>query len=414
MSKTEFKQSKLPNGVVVLTEAVPSAETVSVGVYVAAGSSNETAENNGVAHYLEHMAFKGTRRRTALDIAREVENVGGYTNAFTDRETTAYYLKMMPEDMGLGIDILSDILLNSTFEQEEMERERGVILQEIGMYQDNPSSAVYDVLQRTAFKDQPMGRDILGTVETVGQMNQNHLRGFIDTFYGSDTLVVSGSGVIDHDKFVTDLSKVFCDLNEKKPKVADMPKYIGGLALDKRDALEQAHIALAYEGPSYEDDDYYAARVWATALGSGMASPLFQEVREKRGLAYSADSFIDVYKKSGLFGVYAGTSPKDVSELMKVLKEELSKASDTLKEEELERAKTQMKAGIKMSLESSDSRMERIANGWLIYGREVPIEEVVAGIDSITMAQACGAGKRILSTPQTLAGVGPITAEDLQ
>lgn len=409
-----YTESVLKNGLKVVTERVDTVQSVSVGVFVGAGARHENTQNNGVAHFLEHMAFKGTERRSALDIAKETENVGAFMNAYTSRESTVYYLKVMKENTELAVDILGDILLNSTFVQEEMERERGVILQEFGMMQDTPDDMVFEHLQKTFYPDQPIGRHILGTKDTITNMSRDDLQQFINANYTSKNMIIAASGAIDHKELVNLVEQHFANINVGDA-TTEMKKatYNGGKIVDTKSDLEQVHIALGWQAINYFDDDYYAAHLWNTALGGGMSSRLFQEIREKRGLVYSVFSFLSNYVDDGNFGVYAGTSAKDVPELMTVMRDELQKASEEMTEEELLRAKAQLKAGLIMSHESTDSRMSQIARNQMVYGRYIPLEESIQKIESVEIKDCLRAAKTMLNGKEGLAAVGPISEEEI-
>jgi len=334
---------------------------------------------------LEHMAFKGTERRSAREIAEEIEAVGGYLNAYTSREHTAYYARVLKEDIGLGLDILADILQHSTFEASELERERGVIVQEIGQAQDTPEDIIFDYLQEVAFPDQPMGRAILGTVERVKSFDRETLMCYMAEHYHGPRMVLAAAGAVDHDDILRRAGETFRALPPSQPRPVVPGRYRGG-EFRKKKKLEQAHLLLAFEGVPYEHADYYVSEVFVNALGGGMSSRLFQEVREKRGLAYSIYAFANSYFDSGLLGIYAGTSEADLSELVPVIAGEIEALAQSASEEETHRARAQLKAGLLMSLESSSSRCEQSARQMLIFGRVVPLDEIIARVDAVDAA----------------------------
>jgi predicted Zn-dependent peptidase len=397
----------LPSGLTVLTERMERVETVSFGAYIGAGTRHETAAENGVAHFLEHMAFKGTANRSAVDIAEAIEDVGGHINAYTSREQTAYYVKLLKEDLALGVDIIGDILCHSSFDADELERERGVILQEIGQANDTPDDIVFDHFQSAAYPSQPMGRPVLGTEQIIRNMKRDALPGFMGQHYTPENMVVAACGNLEHERVVELVAKHFADLptsNLEQPMPAD---YTGGEFRELR-ALDQAHIVLGFSAPGYGEPDYYPSMLLSTLLGGGMSSRLFQEIREKRGLVYSIYSFTAPAADGGLFGIYAGTGESEAAELMPVTLEELAKVQHHVTAAELNRARAQLKAGLLMSLESTGSRCEQVARQWQIFGRIIPASETVAKIEAVTAADIQAVAAKIFRTRPTLATIGPI------
>ena len=404
----KLQQSILPNGLRVVTETVPHLESATIGVWADVGARHEPESLNGVAHMLEHMAFKGTARRTARAIAEEIEAVGGYLNAYTSREHTVYYARVLKDDTALAVDLLSDILLHSTFDPEELERERHVILQEIGQAHDTPDDLVFDLLQEASYPGQAMGRPILGTTPTVSAMGRGDLDGYLKTHYRADRLVVVGAGRIEHQALVEMVADTLGSVPGQPRPAAAAALYGGGERRMSRE-LEQVHLTLAFPGVPYRDPEYFAYQVYATVLGGGMSSRLFQEVREVRGLAYSVYAYAQSYVDSGGVGVYAGTGASEVAELVPVIAQEMQSLTTTAGEPEIARARAQLKAGLLMSLESSSSRMDQIGRQMLVYGRVLPIEEIVAAIDAVDVAAVHKAAARTLSTgPLTLAAIGPL------
>jgi predicted Zn-dependent peptidase len=405
--KDAVAKTVLENGLTVLTERMERVETVSFGAYIGAGTRHETAAENGVAHFLEHMAFKGTEKRSAIDIAEAVENVGGHINAYTSREQTAYYVKMLKEDLALGVDIIGDILCHSSFEPEELERERGVILQEIGQANDTPDDVVFDHFQSAAYPSQPMGRPVLGTEQIIRGMKREALPGFMRAHYTPENMVVAACGNLTHGQVVDLVAEHFADLKaaeRAEPMPAD---YTGGEYREARE-LDQAHIVLGFDAPGYGEPDYYPSMLLSTLLGGGMSSRLFQEIREKRGLVYSIYSFTSPAKDGGLFGIYAGTGESEAAELMPVTLEELAHVQEEVTAAELNRARAQLKAGLLMSLESTGSRCEQLARQWQIFGRIIPAAETVAKIEAVTQADVRAVAKKIFRNRPTLATIGPI------
>lgn len=401
------RHTTLESGLRVVTHTMDAVETVSVGVFVDAGTRNEPVEINGVAHMLEHMAFKGTKRRSALDIVAEIEEVGGHLNAYTSREHTAYYAKVLKEDAPLAVDILADILQHSTFEPEELDRERSVVLQEIGQAHDTPDDLVFDHFQATAFPDQPLGRPVLGDAERVGGMSRDAIIGYMDQAYGAGSMVLSAAGMIEHDHLVALARHLFRDLPDRRPLGNEEAEYRGGAHLEDRD-LEQVHLTVGFPGVGMHDPDIYAATVMSTLLGGGMSSRLFQEIRERRGLVYSIHSYSSCYSDCGLFGIYAGTGEEEIEELMPVLADEIRRLAGSLDEGEVRRARNQMKAATLMSLESTSSRAEQLGEQMLVFGRPLPIDEIVARIDAVDIDAVRRVANRIFGGHPSLAAIGPL------
>jgi predicted Zn-dependent peptidase len=401
-----IRVTRLPSGLTVVTERMDRVETVSLGAYVASGTRHELAEENGASHFLEHMAFKGTERRSATAIAEEIEAVGGHINAYTAREQTAFYVKLLKEDMALGTDIIGDILSHSSFDPGELERERGVILQEIGQANDTPDDIIFDHFQETAFPGQPMGRPVLGTEPRIRGMKRDVLMAYMRRHYASANTVVAAAGNLEHDRFLALVQRHFADLPVESPPPALPGRYEGGEFREARE-LDQVHIVLGFPSVGYADRDYYPAMLLSTLLGGGMSSRLFQEVREKRGLVYSIYSFPAPYIDGGLFGIYAGTGESEAAELMPVVLDELHKVQSSVSDTELARARAQVKAGLLMSLESTGSRCEQLARQIQVFGRVIPTAETVAKIEAVTQADVQRAAARIFRAAPTLAAMGP-------
>lgn len=402
----------LDNGLRVVSDTLPHVETVTFGTWVDVGSRFESASENGLSHMLEHMAFKGTDKRSALDIAEAIENVGGYLNAYTSREHTTYYARLLKEDLELGIDVIGDILQNSTFAQEELERERGVIIQEIGQAEDTPDDVVFDLMQSAAYHDQPMGRPILGTTDLVNGFSRDDLSGYMAGHYKAKQMAVVAAGNLDHAEFVNMVSDHFSDLKLERDHKKHKANYSGGENRASRD-LEQVNLLFGFNGISFNDPDYYASQVMSMVFGGGMSSRLFQEVREKRGLVYSVYSFMASYVDGGTFGIHAGTGPDQVAELVPVVAGEFQKLCQNVTEAEVERAKAQMKAGILMSLENTTSRMEQLGRQQMIFGRHIPREETIAKIDKVNATAVMKCAARVLkSSDLSLGAIGPLDSLD--
>lgn len=408
----------LKNGFRIVTETMPGLLSASIGIWVTAGARSERLEQNGIAHFLEHMAFKGTARRSSLQIAEAIEDVGGYINAYTSREVTAYYARVLQNDVPLALDVLADILRNPAFDGDEIEVERGVILQEIGQALDTPDDVIFDWLQEKAYPDQPLGRAILGPAERVKAFGRDNLAAFVAQHYGPGQMILSAAGAVDHEALVAMAQDLFGDM-EAVPTPELVPaRFVGGEVRQEK-SLEQAHFTLAFEGPDYHDPAIYTAQIYASALGGGMSSRLFQEVREKRGLCYSIFASAGAYQDSGMVTIYAGTSGEQVRELAEITIDEMKRAADDMGAQEVARARTQMKAGLLMGLESPGSRAERLARMIQVWGRVPELDEVVARIDNVTTGDVKEFGAQMASkAPAVLALYGPVssapTLEDLQ
>ncbi len=399
--------TRLDSGLVVASDAMPGLETAAIGVWVGVGTRHEPASINGVAHMLEHMAFKGTRRRSARDISVEIESVGGHLNAYTSRENTAYYARVLADDVPLALEIIADILQHSTFDESELARERAVVLQEIGQAEDTPDDIVFDHFQATAYPGQALGRPVLGTAEIVGQLSRESIHGYMRAHYTGERLILCAAGKVDHQRLVDLAAAAFVDLPRSNLEPTEAARYIGGDFRQPRE-LEQVHLILGFPGLGYADPDYYAATVYSTLLGGGMSSRLFQEVREKRGLVYSIHSFASSYVDGGLFAIYAGTGAAEVAELVPLVCDEVVKAAETIEAEEVRRARAQLKAGILMAREGPSARSEQLAQQLLVYGRPLPMEEIIARVDAVGVREVSAVARRLRAGPLTVTALGPI------
>ncbi|MDR1031547.1 MAG: insulinase family protein [Holosporales bacterium] len=405
--------TKLDNGIRVVTHEMPHVETVTLGMWHDVGARFEQKENNGISHFLEHMAFKGTTRRTARQIAEAIEFVGGDLNAYTSREATAYHARVQGKDIELAVDILADILLDPTFPEAELERERGVILQEIGQTLDTPDDVVFDHFQAAAFKDQAIGRSILGPAEVVNRLTAKDLRQYMNSFYQPEKMVFSAAGKLKHDAVVSLVEKYFggCRSRDSIP-TPEAGKYTSGLAVDFRPQLEQAHIVMGFEGVRLKSPDYYSAAICSSILGGGMSSRLFQEVREKRGLVYAVYSFNSCYNDSGTLCIYAGTAPEKAAEVVSVSVEQLYDMRRRIDGSEFNRALAQFKMGLMMSLESTTAMCERNANQVLIFGQTIDNEGLMAKINKVSIESVQNVAKAMCGSNKTLAFVGKVAEAD--
>ncbi|MEM9197784.1 MAG: pitrilysin family protein [Pseudomonadota bacterium] len=398
---------RLDNGLRIITENMPNLQSAALGVWVLAGGRDEEEAETGVAHFLEHMAFKGTARRSAREIAEEIEDVGGYLNAYTSKEMTAYYARVLGADVPRALDLVADIVLNPAFAEEEISLERGVILQEIGQVNDTPDDVIFDWLQEVAYPGQSFGRPILGPAEVVRQLGHEALTGFTARHYAPDRMILSAAGAVDHEAICRLAETLFGALRPTPERAPQPARFFGG---ERREIkpLEQAHFALSLEAPAYRDADLYAAQLHATVLGGGMSSRLFQEVRERRGLCYTIHAQAAAYADTGHLTIYAGTGAEDLAELVAVVAQELGAAVDGLSEAELARARAQMKAGLLMGLESPSARSERMARMLSIWDRMVPVEEVVDAIDAVTLPHLRDYAARVLNGVPAVALYGPV------
>ncbi len=412
------RQDQLKNGFRIVSEHMPGLQSAAIGIWVTAGGRHERIEQNGIAHFLEHMAFKGTERRSSLQIAEAIEDVGGYINAYTSREVTAYYARVLKDDVALAMDVIGDIVLNPVFDPREIEVERGVILQEIGQAYDTPDDVIFDWLQEQSYHDQPLGRTILGPSERVSSFSREDLSGFVAEHYGPEQMILSAAGAVDHDALMKMAEEMFGHLQPRKGLIPEAARFTGGEARQEKD-LEQAHFALALESPGYRDDGIYTAQIYSTALGGGMSSRLFQEVRESRGLCYTIFAQTGAYADTGTTTIYAGTSADQVAELATITIDEMKRAADDMSEEEVARARAQMKAGMLMGLESPSNRAERLARLVQIWGLVPSLEDTVAKIDAVSTADVRAFAERMaVQAPAALALYGPVsdapTLADLQ
>ena len=401
-------QSTLSNGLTVVSHTMPEVETVSLGIWIGAGSRSEQLTEHGIAHFLEHMAFKGTKRRSARQIVEEIEAVGGDINAATSVDSTGYYARVLPKDMPLALDILSDIILEPRFDGAELARERDVILQEIAASSDSPDDIVYDFISEAAFPDQPVGRTILGTAPSVVGFERDHLGAYLTTHYHGPNMVLAAAGAVDHNALVAEAERRLAGLSSEGTPVPQQAVYAGGRRHSAK-PFEQTHLMIALEASAYHQPEYFKSQILAGALGGGMSSRLFQEVRERRGLCYSVYAFSSGLTDSGMFVVHAAGAPEKAHELFSVIRDELERAAaDGFDQAELARVKAQMKMGLLAALESSSARAEQLARHILFRGRVLPTSELVERIEAVETADLQALLQKVLGTPVSLATVGPV------
>lgn len=401
--------TRLPNGVSVATEAIPGVRTATIGVWVATGSRNEGEAEHGLSHLIEHMAFKGTERRSARRIAEDIENVGGEINAATSTEFTSYTARILSEDVGLAADVLGDILTNSVFDPVELAREKNVILQEYASIEDSPDDVVMDAFLETAFSGQAIGRPILGRPATITSFDGDVIRAFMSREYTPSRMVLAAAGNVEHELVVEAAAAALGSIPDGTAPEPPEASYIGGERRMRR-KLEQANLVIGLPGVSFRDPAYFATHMFAQALGGGLTSRLWHEVRETRGLAYSVDAFHWPFTDCGLFGVGAGTSGSDLAELVDVVMETSRLAARNIEPAELARARAQLKVAMLAALETPGGRIDRAARQLLAWGRIIPPEETVAHVDAVTVDEVRAAGTRVLAGPPTLAAIGPIKA----
>ncbi|MDX2290097.1 MAG: pitrilysin family protein [Hyphomicrobiaceae bacterium] len=396
----------LSNGLRVVTHDMPHLETVSLGVWVAAGSRHEPEPLHGISHLLEHMAFKGTATRSAQRIAEEIEEVGGDLNAATSLETTSYYARVLKGDASVALGLISDILQDSVFDPAELEREREVILQEIAAYQDSPEDVAYDLVQEAAFPEQPVGRTILGTAESVRDISRAALADYLGEHYGSPRIVLAAAGGVDHDAVVRQAESLFSGLGGTARGADDSAHYKGGIRASAK-PFEQGHVVLGFEAPAYGQPNYLAMQVLAGVLGGGMSSRLFQEVREKRGLCYSIYASAWGLSDTGMISVHAATTPEQLAELIAVTADEIVRlAEHGATAAEVQRAKAQLKVGLMMGLESSSARAEQMARHLIAYGRLVGQDELAARVEAVTAEDVGLLCQGMVVSPPAVAVVG--------
>lgn len=402
--------TRLKSGLTVVTQTMPHLESAALGVWIKSGSRNETEDEHGIAHLLEHMAFKGTGRRSAREIAEEIEDVGGEVNAATSTETTSYYARVLKDHVPLAVDILADILTESAFEEEELEREKQVILQEINAANDTPDDVVFDRFSEVAYRGQTLGRPILGTPETVVSFTPQQIRTYLGRNYTTDRMFVVATGAVEHDEFVRMVEDRFASLPTapNAPPVMEAARYIGGNVREPRDLMD-AQILLGFEGKAYHARDFYCSQILANILGGGMSSRLFQEVREFRGLCYSVYAFHWGFSDTGIFGIHAATGGENLPELVPVIIDELHKSADNIDQKEIERARAQIRAQLLMGQESPAARAGQVARQMMLYGRPISNPEMMERLEGITIERLTDlAGRLFYDTVPTLSAIGPL------
>jgi predicted Zn-dependent peptidase len=411
----------LPGGLRVITESLPAVRSAAFGIWAGVGSRDELPGHIGATHYLEHLLFKGTKRRTALDISAAMDAVGGELNAFTGKEYTCYYARVLDADLPLAIDVLSDMVTDSLIEPKEVDAERGVILEEIAMNEDDPTDTVHEAFAARLFGDTPLGRPILGSVDSINAITREQIAEHYAARYTPDNLVIAAAGSVDHDQVVELARSAFAsvlggDAAPVPPRLSGAGPRWGepgtGVELVSR-GIEQANLVLGCEGLSRTDDRKFALGVLNAALGGGMSSRLFQEVREKRGLAYSVYSFSSQHADTGIWGVYVGCLPAKADEVLAICREEIATVVEGgLSDAELERGKGQLRGSIVLGLEDPSSRMSRLGKSELVYPGLEPVDEILASIEAVTHDEIRAIAAEVLTRPMALAVVGPFDDAD--
>lgn len=405
-----IKTSSLPNGIRIVTDKLAGAESIALGVWVGVGTRHEDMNQNGIAHMLEHMLFKGTPKRNAKNISEVIEDAGGHMNAYTGRETTAYYVHVLKDHTDLALDVLSDMLQNSIFPEDELERERAVILQEIHMYEDTPDDVVFERAQMVAYPKQTLGASGLGTIDIVKNIQQVDLKNYIKSRYTADKIVISAAGAVDHDEFVAKVTSLFGSIpaSQNSPTWTTKAHYQPSPSLVEKDT-EQAHIVIGFQGIAHSDPRYAAMRILTSVLGGGTSSRLWQEVREKRGLVYSIHTYRDSYADDGQFGVYAGSSPENLTELVPIILDEIVKIQQGITDTELTRAKTQIISGARMGREKVMGRVDQQGRHMLNYGSPFDINDLIQSVGAVTQDDIQSLAQSVFQTPLLLSAVGQLT-----
>jgi predicted Zn-dependent peptidase len=410
-----FSKSVLPGGLRVVTEAVPGVRSAAFGVWVGVGSRDEDLPEHGASHFLEHLLFKGTKKRDALEIAAVMDAVGGELNAFTAKEYTCYYARVLDTDLALAVDVVSDLVTSALVAPSDVESERGVIIEEISMHDDDPGDVVHDAFAEALYGDHPLGRPVIGTVESVESLTAEAIAGYYRGHYRGPEMVVSVAGNVNHESVVQLVSEAFSPAGTAMPsplRPFAPPTLLSGAVVEDR-PTEQAHLVLGMHGLSRHDERRYALSVLNNALGGGMSSRLFQEIREKRGLAYSVYSYSSHHHDTGMFGIYAGCSPAKVDEVLQLCREELDAVADKgITDDEIARAKGQLRGSLVLGLEDTGSQMSRIGKAELVHGEVQPVDQLLALIDGVTPDDVRAVADDVLRRPLSLGIIGPFPDRD--
>lgn len=410
-----YRKDTLSNGVRVVSETLPKSRSVSIGVWVKVGSRHEPKELGGISHFIEHLFFKGTERRSAKDIAIEMDSLGGEMNAFTSQETTTYYVKVLDEHLPRAVDLLADILISSQFNPSEMEKERKVILEEIKGVEDTPDDYIHELFTSTVWPDHPLGRPILGTRETIRSLTHKDIITYIEHYYNPKEIVISVAGNFEHDLMVELLETSFGKYSKTgRPKQEDAPRFVRAVNVKKKQ-LEQVQLCLGCKALPFAHEDRFVMSALNGVLGSSMSSRLFQEIREQNALAYAIYSYVSAYKDTGLFTVYAGTDPSNVKEVVRLILREFNRVKDEgVSPQEEERVKNQIKGHLVLSLESSNSHMSRLARQEIYYGKYFSVDDIIKGVERVTVVDIQRLAGQLF-TPEniSLTILGPVNKSDI-
>jgi predicted Zn-dependent peptidase len=418
-SQHGVRRTVLPGGLRVITEALPDVRSVAFGIWVAVGSRDERPSLAGTSHYLEHLLFKGTSRRDALEISAAMDAVGGEMNAFTAKEYTCYYARVLDEDLALAVDLVCDMVTDSRIASADVESERGVILEEIAMHDDEPADVVHDLFAQALYgADTPLGRPVIGSVDSIESLSRSAIAGYYRRRYTPDAMVVAASGGLDHGRVLRLVKKAFGERltgdrtpQPLRPAERPVPSYPGVVVQQRR--TEQANVVIGTAGLGRDDERRFAFGVLNGALGGGMSSRLFQEIRERRGLAYSVYSYASAHADTGEFGIYAGCAPAKVDQVLALCREQLVLAAEKgLTEEELRRSKGQMRGSLVLGLEDTGSRMSRLGKAELVHGELLSVDEVLARIDAVTLDDVREVARDVLTRPLALSALGPFGDKD--
>ena len=410
-----YRKSTLDNGLRIVSESIPYMSSVSLGIFVGTGSRSELPPEQGVSHFIEHLMFKGTQKRSARDIAEMVDDVGGQLNAATDRENTCYYIKVLPEHLGLGMDILSDMLLHSKFAESDVEKERQVVLEEISLYEDSPDELIHDLHMNSLWPGHALGRNILGTRETIGGMSRQSIVDYTMRHYVPDNVVIAAAGNLTHEQLVEQVRLYWDDVKGSYPRLTDCaPVFATGRLLQEKD-IEQIHICLGTPGVAHDSPEFYASHVLNTILGGGVSSRLFQSIREEKGLAYSVCSYPSSFRDAGLLTIYTGVSPDNSLEVMEIIYSIIGDIqANGVRADEMQRAKEQLKAGLMFSLESSSSRMSRLGRAEISAREYLSPEKLAAKVDGVSLQQLFELSQPLYRRDSTcFTALGPISKSGL-
>jgi len=407
----QHNKTILPNGLTVISLTKNEVASVAIEVLIKFGSRYESISSNGIAHFIEHMHFKGTKKRNAKKIAEEFDAIGGYLNACTTKEHTVFSAKILKEFLELAIDVLADIIFNSVYDEAEIIKEKNVVLQELAQTKDNPEDMVFEYFSENSFSKQALGRGILGTNETINNFNKAQIKQFVEQYYVAENIIIVAVGDLEHNKLVDLIDQYFTPFNSKDKTLFEPGNYVGGHRFEHNKELAQLNLVMGYEGLSVNTDDYYKLDMLANILGGSISSRLFQEIREKRGLVYSISSFAQFYQDAGTFGIYLGTSSDKIAELIKVMSEEIAKICDDITQDEIDRCLAQVKASLYMNRETIDSWTGILASNYSYYGRYITMEEITLGYKSVTKAELSEIAKKIFTKakPITITALGDVS-----